>query len=216
MATHETARLTRAQRAARLHGIYAIVNGDARDPLACALAALGAGIRIVQYRAKSGIVPDTARALRALTAERGALLIFNDDWQAALAFDGDGVHLGPGDDGFAHVATVRARIGERLIGLSCGTPEEARAAGDADYLGVGSLYATRSKSDAGAPIGIAGLLAVAAATALPVAAIGGIDASNLPAVARSGVAMAAVISAIADAADPSRAASELVAIWNAR
>jgi len=212
MATHATPHVTHA---ALLRGIYAIVNEGGADPLAIAGASLRAGVRIVQYRAKGGVVVDTLRALRRLTRQHEAFLIVNDDWRAALAFDCDGVHLGPDDDGFANVAPVRAALGRRLIGLSCGTADEARAAGTSvDYLGVGCVFPTGSKDDAGAPIGIEGLLSVARATPLPVAAIGGITAQNLSAVRDAGVAMAAVISAIAGDAEPAAAAAALVRIWN--
>ena len=214
MATHETARVTRAGRAALLHGVYLIVNEGERDPVAIARAGLDAGVTVVQYRAKRGIDTAHLRAIRAATAERGALLIVNDDCDATLVFDADGVHLGPDDAGFDRVANVRAALGDRLIGLSCGTEAEARAAGDADYLGVGAVYATASKDDAGSPIGIAGMLAVARATHLPVAAIGGITYESLAEVRASGVAMAAVISAVANASDPAEAARALVARWN--
>lgn len=216
MAASETARLTRAPLAARLRGIYAIVNAGG-DPLAIARAALDGGVRVVQYRAKHGINAAHARELRRLTRERDALLIFNDDVDAVLAFEGDGVHLGPGDRGFADVPGVRAALGDRLIGLSCGTPKEARAAqaGGADYAGVGSVFATRSKDDAGEPIGLSGLRTVASTTHLPIAAIGGISLATVAAVARTGVAMAAVISAIAGAPDPAQAAAELARRWAA-
>jgi thiamine-phosphate pyrophosphorylase len=214
MAPHESARVTRSHRATFLRGIYFIVNEGERDPLALARAALNAGIAIVQYRAKRGIDPERLRALRVATRERNALLIVNDDCEATVAFDADGVHLGPDDAGFDRVASVRAIVGERLIGLSCGTAQEALAAGGADYLGVGAVFATGSKDDAGTPIGIDGMLRVARATTLPVAAIGGIGAASLPAVRDSGIAMAAVISAIANAPDPSAAAARLVGIWN--
>jgi len=216
MAALETARLTRAALARRLHGIYAIVD-EGGDPLAVARAALDGGVRVFQYRAKCGAVAERARALRKMTRERGALLIFNDDFEAAIAFDCDGVHLGPGDRGFADVASVRAAVGDRLIGLSCGTPDEARAAefGGADYVGAGCVFPTDSKSDAGEPIGLAGLRAVAAATKVPVAAIGGIGTETIAAVAATGAAMAAVISAIASAPDPAAAAAELVSRWKA-
>lgn len=205
MATHEIP---------ALNGIYAIVN-DGERTLEVARAAVDAGVRIVQYRAKDGIVAERLRALRTLTRTSGALLIVNDDWRAVLDFDCDGVHLGPDDDGFEHVARVRAALGARLIGLSCGTPAEAAmaSAAHADYIGAGSVYATASKADAGEPIGIEGLRRVAAATTLPVAAIGGIALSSLPAVRATGVAMAAVISALAGAADCAAAARELVRCW---
>lgn len=206
----------RVARARLLHGIYAIVNEGASDPVALARAALAGGVRIVQYRAKHGIVADRLRALRAVTLDARALLIVNDDWRAARDFACDGVHLGPDDDGFSDLAPIRAALPDALIGLSCGTLEEIRAAErlDADYYGIGAVYATGSKADAGAPIGIDGLRRVAAAGTRPVAAIGGIDAARLPEVRAAGPAMAAVISAISAAPDPRAAAAELVARWH--
>lgn len=203
----------RTARAARLHGIYAILNAAPGDPLALARAALEGGARIVQYRAKDGIDDRALRALRRLTRDADALLILNDNFGLVAQYDCDGVHLGPDDDGFADVARVRAALPDRLIGLSCGTPAEARVAGDADYLGVGAVYPTASKADAGTPIGVAGLGAVIAATRLPVAAIAGISAVRLPEVRAAGAAMAAVIGAIASAADPVAATRQLVVAW---
>lgn len=215
MATHETARITRARRAALLHGIYAIVNEDGRDPRMLVMSILRAGVRVIQYRAKGGIVSESLRTIRELTRDADALLIVNDDWRAAIVFDCDGVHLGPDDDGYTHVPVVRVRCEDRLIGMSCGTAIEARAAQAAqvDYIGVGAVFATHSKADAGAPIGIAGLQSVARSTTLPVAAIGGIALDNLGEIRASGVAMAAVISAISEANDPGAAAHRLVEAW---
>jgi thiamine-phosphate pyrophosphorylase len=212
MATHAPARL---KRAALLRGVYVILNED-DGVLELARAVLDGGVRIVQYRAKAGIVAENLRRLREITRECGALLIVNDDWRAAEEFDCDGVHLGPGDDGFATPATLRTVMRERLIGLSCGTLEEVRRAytEDVDYLGIGSVYATSSKSDAGKPIGIEGLRRLASATMLPVAAVGGIDLSTLSDVRAGGAAMAAVISAAAQADRPERAARALVSRWN--
>jgi thiamine-phosphate pyrophosphorylase len=216
VATHEAARLARATRAAKLHGIYLIVNEGTLNPVGTASAALCAGVRIFQYRAKHGVVAERLAALHALVRAQDGLLIVNDDWEAALRFDCDGVHLGPDDDGFDAVSRVRANVGDRLIGLSCGTVAEARAAlaAGADYVGVGSVYATASKDDAGKPIGIEGLQRVAAAAGgLPVAAVGGIGPQNLASVRETGVAMAAVISAVSGATDPERASRELVSLW---
>ncbi len=212
MAAHAPARL---KRAAGLHGIYAILGEEPRVAER-ARALLDGGIGIVQYRAKSGIVAETLRRLRNLTREYDALLIVNDDWSTARDFDCDGVHLGADDDGFADVARVRAALPERLIGLSCGTLEEVwRAnAGDVDYIGAGSVYRTQSKSDAGEPIGIDGLRRLARAAAPPVAAVGGIDLDRLAEVRATGVAMAALISALANSDEPERTARELVARWD--
>jgi thiamine-phosphate diphosphorylase len=216
MATHAPARVTRAARADLLHGVYAILNDEMRT-LDVARAVLDAGVRIVQYRAKKGIRSECARALRELTRERDALLILNDDWRAAIAYDCDGVHLGPDDDGFAAVAPVRHAMQERLIGLSCGTAGEIRDAGgsDVDYLGIGPVFETGSKSDAGRPLGIDGLRSLVRQTLLPVAAIGGITIAHLAEIRHSGVAMAAVISAVASAAQPRAATERLVSRWSA-
>jgi thiamine-phosphate pyrophosphorylase len=216
MATHAPARVTRAARAELLHGIYAVLN-DEMQTLDLARAVLDAGVRIVQYRAKNGIRAGCVRALRELTRERDALLILNDDWRAAVAYDCDGVHLGPDDDGFATVASVRNAMPERLIGLSCGTAGEIRDAGgsDVDYLGIGPVFETGSKSDAGPPLGVDALRSLVSQTHVPVAAIGGITVTRLDEIRRSGVAMAAVISAVTSAPQPRSAAERLVARWSA-
>ena len=219
MATDEkAASVTRSARAQLLRGIYFILNEGDRDGTDVAARVLDAGVRVIQYRAKGVIVPEHVRALRKLTERRGALLIVNDDWQAAVALDCDGVHVGPGDAGFDDIASLRAWMGpDRIIGVSCGSVAEAARIDDAhavDYAGVGAVYATNSKADAGEPIGIAGLAQIARAVSLPVAAIGGIDLSRLPAILETGVAMAAVISAISSAPDPGAAAAELTRAWS--
>ncbi len=202
----------RTHATALLSGIYAIVNEGAPDPVALTRAILAGGARIVQYRAKSGIVPDHARALRELTRAHGALFILNDDWRAVEAYDADGVHVGPEDAQPKDLQQIRAALQHRLIGVSCAVESEARMAQAAqvDYIGVGSVYATSSKADAGAPIGIAGLVRVARATDLPVAAIGGITLDSIAEVSATGVAMVAVISAISAATDPQAATKALV------
>ena len=206
--------MIRARRAALLRGIYVIVNEGPRA-LEIAQSALESGVAVIQYRAKGGANAERVHALRELAQTQGALLIFNDDWRAARSFGCGGVHLGPGDDGFEHVREIRDAWPEAIVGLSCGTQDEMRAArlAGADYAGVGAVFATTSKADAGKPIGIAGLRRIAASAPLPVAAIGGISVRNVAEVRRTGVAMAAVISAIADAPDARAAARALVAAW---
>lgn len=202
--------------AARLSGIYAIVNEGSPDPVQLTRAVLQGGVRIVQYRAKNGIVIEHARAIRELTRACGALFILNDAWREVEQYDADGVHLGPEDVELHQIALVREAIGAKIIGASCGTAEEARVAqhAGADYIGAGPIYETVSKRDAGPAIGIAGLCAVLDATSLPVAAIGGITLGRLPEVRAAAVAMAAVISEIASSPEPGSAAAALVAAWN--
>jgi thiamine-phosphate pyrophosphorylase len=174
---------------------------------------LAAGIRTIQFRAKAGVDRAIARAMTAAAHAAGGRLIVNDDLEAALACDG--WHAGQEDLAGRDPRALRARLGDRLFGVSCGVPEEARLAEafGADYVGVGPFAATGTKSDAGAAIGAAGVRRVVEATRLPVVAIGGIDARNLAEVAGSGASMAAVISAIARARSPEGAARELVAGW---
>jgi len=205
----------RARRAALLRGIYVILN-EGEQVVKRGTSVVNAGVRVVQYRAKGGVNAMHLGALRRLTRAHEALLILNDDWAAGLAFDCDGVHVGPHDAGFDAVATVRDAMPHGLIGLSCGTPDEVRRANSqsVDYLGIGSVYATASKSDAGPPIGIEGLRALARLSRAPVAAIGGINGERLCEIRATGVAMAAVIGAVEMARDAGNAAQDLIARWN--
>jgi thiamine-phosphate diphosphorylase len=201
----------------RLRGLYALIEPSAHpEPAAYLDALLRGGIRLVQIRAKSGIERTLLRVLVARVRAAGGTAIVNDD--VDLALEADGVHLGQEDAAEHDLREVRARLGARAIGLSCGTPAEARAArpGLVDYLGAGPIFATRSKADAGGPIGVNGVRVVVEATPLPVAAIGGIGLDALPQVRETGAAMAAVISALAAAPDPEIAARAFVAAWEGR
>lgn len=199
----------------RLAGIYAIVDASLPVlPETLLEQLLAGGIKLVQYRNKSGVDRSRVRAMHALTQRSGAVLIVNDDLEAAL--EADGLHAGQEDLSAHDVVAVRARLGSRILGISCGTAAEARAAVEAgaDYLGVGPFTATATKLDAGPPLGESGVRDVVAASAVPVAAIGGIGLANLAGVARTGAAMAAIVSALGLAADPAAAAREFTVRWN--
>lgn len=196
----------------QLRGIYALVDPERVEPVAFTEALLRGGVRLIQVRAKSGIDGATLLAIVGRVRAVGGITIVNDD--VGLARLADGVHLGQEDAAAVDVPALRAALGSRIIGLSCGTPQEARAADPAlfDYIGVGPIFATPSKSDAGLPIGVSGVRAVVEATGLPSAAIGGIGLENLPRVRETGAAMAAVISALV-CEDPEAAARAFVARW---
>ncbi|GAC1560039.1 MAG: thiamine phosphate synthase [Vulcanimicrobiaceae bacterium] len=168
----------------------------------------------MQLRSKAGVERSLVRAMHVRTAAVGARLIVNDDLDAAL--DADGWHGGQEDLATRSVAEVRRMLGSRLLGISCGTPEEARLAqtSGADYVGTGPFAATTTKPDAGVAIGIAGVAAVVAAVDIPVVAIGGIDETTIGDAVRSGARMAAIVSAIARATDPEAATLELARAWN--
>ncbi len=200
--------------AVMLRGIYGIVDTAAvSDALAFADALVRAGIRLLQYRAKAGVDAAILESLCRCAHDHAALIVVNDDFEAALR--ADGWHVGQKDLAAHDLVKLRARLGARLFGISCGTPEQARAAeaAGADYVGTGPFAATASKADAGTPIGPAGVRAVVGATRLPVVAIGGIGPANLSGVAATGASMAAVISALAQPNDPHAAARELVRLW---
>ncbi len=197
--------------------LYLVIGGDALGgrPLdEVVAAAVRGGVTLVQLREKAladAEIVELARALKDLLGPLGVPLIVNDRVEVARAAGTDGVHLGQDD---LDAARARAILGpDRLIGVSAGTAVEAARVdrASADYVGIGSLYATPTKPDAGAPIGLAGLSALAAALApLPAVAIGGIGAGNAAEVMASGAADGiAVVSAICGAEDPEAAARAL-------
>jgi thiamine-phosphate pyrophosphorylase len=152
--------------------------------------ALAAGATVVQLRVKAPTteVVERGRGFRELPVT----FIVNDDVEAAIALGADGVHLGQGDSG-----AEAARAAGLVLGRSAATLQEALAA-DADYLGVGPVWDTPSKSDADPAIGLGGLREISSAVRLPVVAIGGIDASNAGDCIRAGAAGVAVIRAATD------------------
>jgi thiamine-phosphate pyrophosphorylase len=175
----------------KLHAIVA--------DLETARLAVEGGATVIQWRLKD--VPrvdivERGRATRSLCARHGVPFVVNDDVEAALMLGADGVHLGRADSG-----ADAARGQGLLLGLSASNIAEAQEAdGNCDYIGVGPVWATPSKSDADPPLGTDGLREVCAAVSTPVVAIGGIDASNAADCIRAGANGVAVIRAARDAA----------------
>lgn len=210
----------------RPQGIYLVLDADVcrragHDPRAVAAVAVDAGIGAVQVRAKHA---DT-RALLELTLRladvvAGRVPLLVDD-RSDVAFAArargsqvDGVHLGQGD---LPPAAARDLLGpDAVIGLSAATPAQVVAAcreGAADHVGAGAYRATATKPDAPPPLGVVGLRALVEQATLPVVAIGGLGAADVPAVRGAGAAALAVVSAVCAAPDPAAAARELVATW---
>ena len=189
--------------------------GSGRSVLDVARAALSGGAPAIQLRMKDAPAREMAGLARALLAETrraGALLFVNDRVDVALAAGADGAHVGQ-DDLPAAAARAIAPPGF-LLGVSAETAELARQAqaDGADYVGVGPVYATGSKADAGDAVGVERVAEVAAAVRIPVVGIGGIGIPNAPPVIRAGAAGLAVISAVLRADDPEAAARALVAV----
>lgn len=180
-------------------GLYAITDARSGDPVAVGQQLLAAGCRLLQLRMKQATTAErTAAARRLVQAARaqGALLIVNDDLDAAAASGADGLHLGQ-DDG--DLAAARARLGPAaLIGRSTHDLDQVAAAcaEGADYIGFGPVFGTATKTDTAPVVGIQGLARAVAASAVPVVAIGGIDATRLAQVRATGAHCWAVISAL--------------------
>jgi hydroxymethylpyrimidine kinase / phosphomethylpyrimidine kinase / thiamine-phosphate diphosphorylase len=203
----EEAEMRHAERLARLRGLYVVTDSTLRpdrDAASIVAAAIAGGAAAVQLREKRLSTPALGALARRLSAQAraaGTLFLVNDRVDMALAADADGVHVGPDD---MPPADARRLLGpERLLGVSVGTVEEARAAAPyASYLGVGAIFGSRTKADAGPAVGPARIAEIrAAAPGIPVVAIGGITAANIAEVATAGAEAAAVVSAVVMAGD---------------
>lgn len=186
-----------------------------RSPLEIATAAYAGGAGVVQYRHKGVNGRELflwAQQLAALARECGRALIINDRVDIALAVRADGVHLGPDD---MPISAARRILGPAaIIGASVSTVDEAveAEAEGASYLGVGCMYGTQSKADAGEPLGPERLRAIRAAVKLPLVAIGGITGENIPELITAGADGVAVITAITREKNMKTSARELVKI----
>ncbi len=196
----------------QVRGLY-VITDDTLVPglghLEITRAALAGGARIIQLRDKrrdAGALLPIAREMRAWCRAAGALFIVNDRADLALAADADGVHLGQTD---LPVAETRRLLGpHRLIGISPENEEQVRRAEaeGADYLGVGAVYGSATKPDAGAAVGVEQIRRFRSITSLPIVAIGGITAERVPKVIAAGADSVAVISAVVAAHDVVEAA----------
>ena len=176
-------------------------------------AAVRGGVTVVQLRYKDAdtrTLLEEARALKALLDPLNVPLLINDRADVARAVCAAGVHVGQTD---LPAAEARRILGpEAIIGLTVKTLDHVREAEtlDVDYLGVGPIYPSPTKPDAGQVLGPDGLRAFVEATRLPVVAIGGIGLENAREVYACGVAGVAVVSAITAARDPEAVAQELL------
>ena len=161
-------------------------------------AALEAGATCLQLREKhleEGAFLAQAVRIKEIAHRHGVPLIINDNLRVALESGADGLHVGQGD---LQAQKARALLGpEKILGVSARTVEQALAAqaAGADYLGVGAVFPTSTKPEA-AEVPWETLGEICRAVEIPVVAIGGITAQRLPQLAGSGIAGAAVISAV--------------------
>lgn len=183
------------------------VAGD-RDLAALGAQAARGGATMLQVRAKHASAGDLAELVRRVMASTPLPLVVNDRLDVAIATGAAGCHLGQ-DDFPLDAARAIAPAGFWLGG-SAGDPEEARRAAGADYLGIGPIAATASKTDAGTAIGPEGFRRIHDALPdRPAVAIGGVTVALVPALMAAGAAGVAVIRAVLDAPDPELAAAAL-------
>ncbi|MFA9379464.1 MAG: thiamine phosphate synthase [Acetanaerobacterium sp.] len=177
--------------------------------------AIAGGCTLIQLREKAAsslTFYNTAVAIKRITDRHHIPLIINDRVDIALAVDAAGVHIGQGD---LPAAAVREIIGEnKILGVSASSLDEAvKARNDgADYLGVGAMFATGTKTDAEI-VTMDGLKAIRAAVSLPMVVIGGINQGTIPSFNNTGIDGIAVVSALISARDIASAARELKALF---
>ena len=177
--------------------------------------AVRAGVTCVQLREKhlsTGAFVAKARALKELLDRYApdVPLLINDRVDVALAAGADGVHVGQDD---MQLADVRALMPQGLIGLSVHSAQTMQAAmaqrSLLDYVGLGPIYPTMTKTDAAEPVGLDGIAQIRAMSSVPLVAIGGIGVDNAQAVMRQGADGVAVVSAICSAAQPDHVVQHL-------
>jgi thiamine-phosphate pyrophosphorylase len=194
--------------------LYAILDAacfpDANAMFAVADELSAAGVTLLQYRNKSGNAREMLDQARELKRRVGAhvKLIMNDRADLCLAADFDGLHLGQDD---LSPESARRIIGpDRSLGISTHNPDQLAEAGktSADYLAIGPVFATSSKSNPDPVVGLEGVLRAREATRKPLVAIGGITRANARSVIEAGADSVAVISDLLR--DPRKSAEEFL------
>ncbi|MCS3919212.1 thiamine phosphate synthase [Fervidibacter sacchari] len=205
----------------RIAGVYVVTDrfiNPSRSHVDIAKAAVAGGACAVQLRDKEATTRqllEWARAIRDITLRTDTLFIVNDRVDIALAADADGVHLGDDD---MPVPVARRLLGAgKIIGRSVANEDEALKAvtEGADYVSIGSVFATSTKPDAGEPVGVEMVRRVRQVLPpdYPLVAIGGITLQNAAAVFEAGADAVAVVSAVVCADDPVEAVKQLKQLW---
>jgi thiamine-phosphate pyrophosphorylase len=180
-----------------------------RDLVERVAAAVRGGATSVQVRLKTAAPREVVEITRSIVSAVSVPVIVNDRADIALAAGAAGVHVGEAD--LPVTAIRRFAPADFIIGASLGTDAELANARDADYVGIGPVYSSDSKSDAGTAIGVEGFKRLAALVDHPALAVGGITADRALQITVSGAAGVAVINAIFKADDPESATRAIAA-----
>jgi len=185
-------------------GFYGILTRPRVGYVRLAQILVDCGVRVIQLRMKEGS-PDERRQV-ALAVRRvipsGVTYIVNDDPRLTLEAGADGVHLGQGDLPYAE---ARALLGpDAVIGLSTHAPEQTRAAclTGCDYIGIGPVWPTPTKTVADPAIGLDGMAAMLALATIPAVVLGSIDLTNVRQVLARGARNICAVRLVNDAEDP--------------
>ena len=195
--------------------LYAILDtscfAHGEDLLKTAEELAAAGLTLLQYRNKSGNARQMLEQARELRERLGnsAKLIMNDRADLALAAGFDGVHVGQED---LSAEGARKVIGALWLGVSTHNPEQVIEADNtsADYIAVGPVFATSSKTKPDPVIGLDGVRRARELTRKPLVAIGGITRTNCRSVIEAGADSVAVISDLVR--EPQKSAEEFLRI----
>lgn len=174
--------------------------------------ALSGGATMIQLREKNMDTEEfisSALEIKKICKKFGAPLIINDNIEAAIAANADGVHLGQGDTPLTEARRILGA--DKIIGITAKTPEQAVEAekNGADYLGSGAVFGSSTKSNA-IKMDLNTLRSITSAVKIPVAAIGGITADNISELQNTGIAGAAVVSGIFAQDDIKKASQSLL------
>lgn len=193
------------ERALRLVAITDDLRDGADGLRSRAERAVKGGATMIQLRLKDADARTLVEVAKALVRALAPVpVIVNDRLDVALVAAAAGVHVGPDD---LPAAAVRRLVPDGfIVGASVGSDAEIVLARGADYVGIGPLYETASKPDAGRAIGPVAFARLAKSCRIPAVAIGGIEASNAVHAMRAGAAGVAVIRAVMGTADPEAAA----------
>ncbi len=189
-----------------LYGITAEKFSAGRTNLQVVEQMIAGGIKIIQYREKRPaksyqVILAECRRIRELTRAAGVTFIVNDYVDVALLAEADGVHVGQDDLPVHEVKKLLGR--EKIVGISTHSPEQAVEAvrAGADYIGVGPVFATRTKEDVCDPVGLSYLEWVVKNISLPFVAIGGIKVHNIDQIAARGAKTICLVTEIVGADD---------------
>ncbi|MFA6708219.1 MAG: thiamine phosphate synthase [Fusobacterium sp.] len=171
------------------------------------------GVTVVQLREKyisNEEFLKIAKELKKITDKYSIPFIINDNVEIAKLVDATGVHIGQKDDKLDHARKILGK--DKVIGVSVGNLEEAKLAqkGGADYVGIGAIFFTATKSDINKPLEIEGLKKIVDGINIPNVAIGGIHLNNINQVINTGTNGVAIVSEILSKKDIKKASETLL------